>query len=366
MPSSLEAALCKLHQRSHCVLVSSGTVGLTLTMAALGLHGKGVAIPAGVCLNVPLSVHYAGATPIYCDIDPETLGLSLAILSGAADPFAAVLAVHAYGNVCEIGAIENYCRSAGIPLIEDVAAAQGAQAEGRPAGSFGIASVLSFGRGKIIDVGGGGAVLTNDGALATEIRQAYARLPGRTDDDDQRLDAFSSWHTQLYNRHFGKDLDRHVGPFVDAAMALRGAMLTRHSWNAGGVVGELGMLADNVMRRRAFAALLFDMVEKRLPVLRHQGLADGAVPWRANIFLERNRNPVLQALLAERIRISSWYPPAQDFLDPAWTGDTPVARRVGDQILNAWVNHEVDAGYPEMLIDRIAAVTVGDARLAAD
>lgn len=362
MPSSLEAALCKLHQRSHCVLVSSGTVGLTLTMAALGLHGKGIAIPAGVCLNVPLSVHYAGATPIYCDIDPETLGLSLATLSGAANPFAAVLAVHAYGNVCEIGAIENYCRSAGIPLIEDVAVAQGARADDRPAGSFGMASVLSFGRGKIIDVGGGGAVLTDDEALATEVRQAHGRLPQRTDADKQRVDAFSSAHTQLYNRHYGKDLGLHVGPFVDTALALRDATLTCYPWNADGVVKDLETLAGNILRRRALAAQLFDRVETRLPALRCQRPADGAVPWRANLFLERNRNPVLRALLAEGMRISSWYPPAQDFLAPAWTDDTPVARRVGEQILNAWVNNEVDAGYPAMLVGRIAALTVADTR----
>lgn len=336
--------------------VSSGTVGLTLAMVALGLDGAGVAIPAGVCLNVPLSMHYAGATPVYCDIDPGTLGLSPATLSGATGSFAAVLAVHAYGNVCDIEAIADHCRSAGMPLIEDVAVAQGARADGRPAGSFGAASVVSFGRGKIIDAGGGGAVLTDDGALATEIRQAYRRLPKRTDADGQRVDAFSSWHTRLYNRHYGKDLDLHVGPFVDSALTMRDAALTRYPWNTDEVAKGLENLAENILRRRTLAAQFFKMVEARLPRVRCHQLPGESVPWRANVFISGDRDGVLRTLLAERARISSWYPPAQDFLAPAWSSDTPVARRVGEEILNVWVNDEVDISYLDNVVGRIAAL----------
>lgn len=357
MSLSLEVALCKLHQRSHCVLVSSGTVGLTLTMAALGLHGKGVAIPAGVCLNVPLSVHYAGATPIYCDIDPETLGLSPATLSGEVGSFAAVLAVHAYGNVCDIEAIEDHCRSDGIPLIEDVAVAQGAWAAGRPAGSFGVASVLSFGRGKIIDVGGGAAVLTDDSALATEIRQAHAYLSERTDADGQRLDTFSSWHTRLYNQNYGKDLDRHVASFVEHALALRDATLTSYSWNIDKVARELEGLAENLIRRRTLTAQFFNMVDARLPGVRCHFPPRESAPWRANLFVPRHRDRVLRTLLAEGVRVSSWYPPAQDFLVPAWSGHTPIARRVGEEILNVWANAEADAGYLDIVAGKIAALT---------
>lgn len=326
-------------------------------MAALGLHGKGVAIPAGVCLNVPLSVHYAGATPIYCDIDPETLGLSLATLSSAADPFAAVLAVHAYGNVCDIEAIEAYCRSAGITLIEDVAVAQGAQVAGRPAGSFGVASVVSFGRGKIIDVGGGGAVLTDDGALATEIRQAHAHLLERTNADSQRLDTFNSWHTKLYNQNYGKDLDRHVDRFVENAMELRDVTLTRYPWKINGVAKGLESLAEKILRRRALTAQLFEMVNTRLPGARCHHPSGGSVPWRAIFFLPGHRDGVLRTLLAESVRVSSWYPPAQDFLSPTWSSDTPIARRVGEEILNVWADDEADEGYLDNVVGRIATLT---------
>jgi dTDP-4-amino-4,6-dideoxygalactose transaminase len=356
MPFSLETALCRLHQRRHCVLVSSGTVGLALTLKMLGLEGLGVAIPAGVCLNVPLAVQYAGATPIYCDIEPDTLGLSPTTLLDQQYPIAAVLAVHAYGSVCAIEAIEEHCRLEGVPLIEDVAVAQGAQIDGRVVGSFGVASIVSFGRGKIVDVGGGGAVLTDNLMLAKEIRQAYAGLSEQTSLDDQRLDAFDVLHTQLYNRHYGKDLRKHIAPFVEMAQALRDATLSRRQWSADDALIGLERLNDNLIRRRALSIQLLERTETKLPRVCGHRPSSGSVPWRANIFIPACRDAVLRGLLADGLKISSWYPPAQDFLAPSTNFDTPVARRVGEEILNVWINDEVDTGYLDKVVERIVTL----------
>jgi len=199
--------------------------------------------------------------------------------------------------------------------------------------------------------------MTDDEALATEVRQACGRLPKRTDADDRRVDAFSLWHTQLYNRHYGKDLDLHIGSFVDTALTLRDATLTRYPWNADGVAKGLENFAENVLRRRTLAAQFFDMVKTRLPAVRCHYPPGESVPWRANVFLPGRRDGVLRTLLAESVRISSWYPPAQDFLAPAWSGDTPIARRVGEEILNVWVNDEADSSYLESVVGRIVALT---------
>jgi hypothetical protein len=57
------------------------------------------------------------------------------------------------------------------------------------------------------------------------------------------------------------------------------------------------------------------------------------------------------------VKISSRYPPAQDFLAPAWGCDTPLARRVGEEILNVWVNDEVGIDYLDGVVEGIAALT---------
>ena len=356
MPSTLELALCRLHQRSYCVPVSSGTVGLTLTMKVLGVEGSGVAIPSGVCLSVPLSVHYADAVPVYCDIDQRTLGLSSTTLLNAPAPYTAVLAVHAYGNACDILTIEDHCHALGIPLIEDVAVAQGAFIDGRPAGSFGVASVVSFGHGKIIDVGGGGAVMTDDRVLAKEITLLNDRLTDRIDSDIQRLEAFSLLHTRLYNLHYGKDLNLHLDSFIKTAMALRDASLTRCAWNVDGVVMGLERLTKNLENRHWMVSQLIKCLEAK----DIRGLSccippSGSAPWRANLFISGFRNKVLRTLLAEGVKISSWYPPAQDFLTHNASWDTPVARNVGEQILNVWINDEVDIKYIDRVVGTIGA-----------
>jgi dTDP-4-amino-4,6-dideoxygalactose transaminase len=326
-------------------------------MEALGLQGKGVAVPAGVCLDVPLSVHYSGASPVYCDIDLQTLGLSLDTLKPHVDRCMAVLAVHAYGNMCDIQAIEDHCLIRGIPLIEDVALAQGARVGGRPAGSFGAASILSFGAGKVIDVGGGGAVLTDDRALAVAIRQRYRGLPLQTPNDIKNIKTLSGWHTSIYNNSDGRNVDLYDPHFVDAALHLRNAILTRHSWDADGVKKKIQHLAETIARRRELVSQLHRLVETQLLGVRCQPLAEEGVPWRANLFLARDRNRVLRSLLAERMKISSWHPPAQDFLLKPSIQNTPNAQSIGEQILNVWVNEEVDENYLIAVASKIKALT---------
>ena len=107
---------------------------------------------------------------------------------------------------------------------------------------------------------------------------------------------------------------------------------------------------------------LFTQLESRLPGIRCHRLLQGSVPWRASVFIPGQRDRILRALLAEGVKISSWYPPAQEFLEPTWKGDTPVARRVGDEILNVWVNGEVDSRYLDAVIERLIDLTSRPAR----
>lgn len=356
MHTALEQALCRLHQRSYCVTVSSATTGLALTMKTMDLAGSGVAIPSGVCLNVPLSVHYAGAVPVYCDIDVKTLGLTPSTLAAAGFGFSAVVAIHAYGNTCDINTLEAYCRQKSLPLIEDVAAAQGAAVGDRPAGSFGAASILSFGAGKIIDIGCGGAVLTDDPHLAHEIRERHSRLIPRQDEDVKRLGALSAWHTRLYNQHWGRDLAMHIKPFAKAALALKAEALTYARWDAGKVLQQLRHLEANLGRRRRLSAYFYNRMTRRTGV-RCPPPSAGSAPWRACIFISGCRDQVLRALLDERMNISSWYPPAQYFLDSEAPPSTPVASQVGEEILNVWVNKDADIEYLDKISAKIFALT---------
>lgn len=358
---SLEADLCRLLGRSHCILVSSATAGIALSLKAAGVGGKRVAVPAGVCANVPLAILFSGNAPAYLDCETETLGLAPEGLENMpVDSLGGVVAVHCYGNPCRIGDIAEHCRRRGIPLIEDAAAALGATVNGRPVGSFGDVSVISFGAGKTIDVGGGGAVLTDDPTLAKDIRLLREGLPAADGRLAEGIEELSRWHTRLYNQHYGRDLNRHAGEFLKRAMDLRHGFLCRGDGAfADDVRQALGKLATLVANRRGRWEVLLERFQRLdlADAVPHRGV-EGHAPWRFNLLFRSRRDAVMRRLLGLGIKVSSWFPPADLYLCPGrgdGDGDTPVASRIGREILNLWVNEEIGDDYVERVGDEIAA-----------
>jgi dTDP-4-amino-4,6-dideoxygalactose transaminase len=166
----LWAAYCAT---SHAVGVGNGTDALQLVLHALRIGaGDEVIVPANTFIATAAAVVRAGATPVFVDVDDDTLLLTpetvrIALTSRTR----AVMAVHLYGNMPDLSALAALCEGAGLHLIEDAAQAHGATWEGRRAGSFGTAGCFSFYPGKNLGAfGDAGAVTTDDPDLADTIR----------------------------------------------------------------------------------------------------------------------------------------------------------------------------------------------------
>jgi dTDP-4-amino-4,6-dideoxygalactose transaminase len=117
-------------------------------------------------------VLHAGATPVLCDVD-EATGLidSESARAAVNDRTVAILPVHLYGQLCEMEAVQAVADQHGLMVIEDAAQAHGAAAGGRLAGSFGTAAAFSFYPSKNLGaLGDGGAVTTDDSAIADRLR----------------------------------------------------------------------------------------------------------------------------------------------------------------------------------------------------
>jgi dTDP-4-amino-4,6-dideoxygalactose transaminase len=164
------AAYCGVR---HCVGVASGTAALTLAMKAAGLgSGDEVIVPAHTFIASALSVLHAGATPVFCDVEE---GSGLLDLDSARDALtsraAAILAVHLYGQICDMGAVGSFAERHGLAVFEDAAQAHGASLDDRRAGSFGRAAAFSFYPSKNLGaLGDAGAICTDDATLAEEAR----------------------------------------------------------------------------------------------------------------------------------------------------------------------------------------------------
>jgi len=147
---------------SGVLLLDSGTTALRLALAAAVHHrpGTGVALPAYGCYDLATAADGAQADVVLYDLDPDTLGPDPASLRRALDRgVGAVVVVHLFGIPVDVPAVAAMVAGRGTVVIEDAAQAAGGTLGGRPLGSLGTVSVLSFGRGKGITGGGGGALL---------------------------------------------------------------------------------------------------------------------------------------------------------------------------------------------------------------
>ena len=356
----LERRLAPLFGKAYCKLTANATTGICLALKAAGIQGRTVGVPNGVCVNVPLAVLYSGNTPVYLDIDPKTLGLSPKILSNSQTPLAAVVAVHAYGYPCDIDGILGWCRQHRVFLIEDVAAAQGAGVSKVPAGAFGDVAVVSFGAGKIIDAGGGGAVFADDPALLGEISRLERTLPDSDSLTARNLDEFSRYHTKLYNDHYGKDLDGCAAEFRARAIALRDCFIRRARPDAFAerLVAGLDTLEENLEQRaRNATRLAARFTGSPAPGVVPFAAPSGSAIWRFNLQVEHGRHKLLRHLLGKGYKISSWFPSVDQFFEKRGESGirTPNSDHIGDTILNIWVNYEIDESYLSRIGDDICA-----------
>lgn len=165
---------------AKAVAVVNGTAGLHAGLRMLGVKfGDEVITQALTFIATANAISYIGASPVFLDVDLDTMGLSANSLSNFLEKngeireggcfnkltnkrIAACMPMHTFGFPVKIHEILVVCNKWEIPVIEDAAESIGSLYKGKATGSFGKLSVFSFNGNKIITSGGGGAILTND------------------------------------------------------------------------------------------------------------------------------------------------------------------------------------------------------------
>ena len=163
--------------RRYGIAVSNGTMALENALVSAGIgRGDEVIIPAFTIISCAIAVLRAGAVPVLVDSDPYTWNIDPgAIEAKITARTRAVMAVHIYGLPCEMDAILALAAGYNLKVIEDAAQMHGQTYRGKPCGSFGDISTLSFYSNKFVSCGEGGMLLTDDGKTAARCR-AYRNL----------------------------------------------------------------------------------------------------------------------------------------------------------------------------------------------
>lgn len=192
-----EEMICEITDVKYAIATVNGTCALHVALKLAGVQ------PGDEVITQPLSfvatanaISYCGARPIFLDVDRETLGLDPVALedflksnarikdgncynSVTGNRIAACVPVHTFGHPCRIDEIAEICNHYHIALVEDSAESLGSVYKGKHTGTFGLFGIYSFNGNKTVTCGGGGAIVTNDEALAKKAKHitTTAKLP---------------------------------------------------------------------------------------------------------------------------------------------------------------------------------------------
>jgi dTDP-4-amino-4,6-dideoxygalactose transaminase len=287
-----------------CVGVGNGTDALELILAGLGIGpGDEVIVPANTFIATAEAVCYVGARPRFVDVLPDTLLIDPDAADAAVNPrTAAIIGVHLFGQMVDVDRILEVTRKHGLAFVEDAAQAHGARFAGQRAGSVGVAAGFSFYPGKNLGaLGDGGAVVTQDAALADRVRRLA----------DHGRSADSRFHHDLRGRNSRLD---------SVQAALLSAKLR-------------GLDQANAGRVRAWEQYVDQLPPQVRPVARHPKAE--AVYHLAVVEVD-DRDKVSAALTEAGIGWGLHYP-VPCHLDAAYgefRESLPVAERAADRILS--------------------------------
>ncbi|MBL7754685.1 MAG: LegC family aminotransferase [Chitinophagaceae bacterium] len=173
----------------YAVALVNGTAALHMALLLAGVERNDLVISQALTFIATCNaISYIGAEPVFVDVDQDTMGMSPSALLQWLDQhavvkedaegvkrayhvssgrkLAAVVPMHTFGMPCRIDEIAAICQLYCIPLIEDAAESVGSRYKNQPTGSFGLMGTFSLNGNKTITCGGGGAIVTNDEALA--------------------------------------------------------------------------------------------------------------------------------------------------------------------------------------------------------
>ena len=319
------AAYC---EAEHAVGVSSGTAALELALRSLGIGpGDEVIVPTNSFIATAEAVSATGATPRLVDVDEDTALLTAEIAERAITARTrCVIPVHLYGRTVDMDPLLALCRGRGIFVVEDACQAHGGRYRGRLVGSLGDAGCFSFYPTKNLGAwGDGGAVVTDDEALATRVRLLRS-------------------HGEATRHH------HEVVAGTDRLDALQAAILRV----------KLGRLDETTQRRRAAGAALREALSASpvIPPPPPQAGCDHVF----HLFVVRSpqRDLLRDHLDSEGIANAIHYP-TPIHLQPAYaelglrTGSLPVAERLASESCSLPVFPTIGDGELKRIATAVAA-----------
>jgi len=339
--------------RAHGLFVGSGTAALAIACLQVNPSRPKILLPALACAHVLYAVLYAGCTPVFVDVLPETglIDPKKACELLTKDPqIGGIVVVHLYGQVVDTKRLSKIANDLGVLVIEDAAQAQGATyKDGSLVGSHGDFSIFSFGHTKILDVGGGGILMTNSQKLFNMCRETASDLLIPPETSNKDLKRYRTKYYKIWRE--GEKDPTALLEIGDLHEEFRSSFLTSANPRC------LQKVLDNVANLEKLISerkRLQQLYAKALGGLDNVSIVDpepGWVPWRFVFQVPSSwRNDLIFILRKEKIDVSSWYPSLSLFCNAAQPGQKPLknAHIFSSQVVNLWLT----PGYAEAMVSK--------------
>lgn len=358
----LESEIKIRFRANHCRLTASGRSALYVIFKALTPSpGDEVVLQAFTCVAAANPIVWAGLKPVFADIDPDTLGLSVDSVRDRLTPRTrAILVQHTFGIPAAVEAMRDIASARGITLIEDCAHALGVSNGGRPLGSEGDLSMVSFGVDKQLSSKSGGAVTWRSDGWTMPIEENWSSLPSMPLAETARWLAFPLLRAGL--RGLPDGVSGPLARGMERASILRQAVTNGelHGAFPPGTPAKLsGALAAVVTDELERLSDLLDHRSRMVELYRHRLQESENLSWPAEASGPLIRFPVLlrdrwsraaarELLLAAGFDVTSWYDPpvfprGVDLERLGYRGqDVPVAEDVASRVLCLPTGRNID------------------------
>jgi dTDP-4-amino-4,6-dideoxygalactose transaminase len=336
-----------LRERSghkNVVLAGRGASAIWAILRALDLHDHPVLIPANTCYIVLWAILQSGNQPYLVDIDPLTGNVTPETLDRCpvVNP-AVIIPAHMYGIPAYVPALVNWAKARNVYVIEDAALTTP-----EATSHLSDAAVLSFGSGKIVDAGGGGALLIDDTALATEAERLLGKLPFWKAPlqrlNEQWLEIYWALHQfEAENPRLPELYPTLYSSYGEITLA----SLPSAHWRA---VNAALTALDETLVHRAEIARLYD---ERLSVIGSLPRPPNTILWRYPLLVPAHlRSEILAELWSAQIfEATRWYPslqPMRRALAPDLPATpTPAADHFAGEIINLPLSPDTERAQAE-------------------
>lgn len=315
---AFERELASASGVTHAIGLASGTAALSIALLALGLKpGDEVIVPAFTYFASASAVTSIGGVPRFVDVEPDRLGLDPARVEAAIGPRTrAIMAVHLYGLSCDLEPLLAIGRRREVPILEDAAQAIGAEDRGHPVGSRSAAATLSFFPTKNLGgLGDGGALLTEDDALASRAR--LLRVHGDVGNyrhemlgTNARLDALQAAFLRTKLRHLAAWTEARRAIAARYRRALQGTSVllppdpaeARHTYHQFTIrAARRDALAAHLKERGIASRIYYPIIVPAQPAFASLGYAPGDHPVSERLAAEVLSLPIYPGLTDEQV-----------------------------------------------------------------